>query len=392
MEKDEKDSGFNIVKKSEKKSYSLSIILPVFNVEKYLERCIKSILEGTYNDLELIIVNDGSKDNSDDIIRRYIEKYNNITYIIKENGGLSHARNVGYLYTKGEYIAFFDSDDYIEKDMYKKLMGKVEKYKYDIVVSDLYMEYEETGRKVYVNSNILEEYRNLTNSKEDIEIRKEIMEKIYIAVHNKIYKKELLDFVFKDSTPFINNMYYEDIVYTYSLIPNITSISFVKEPLYNYVQRKSSISNNYDKKLYDIITSVEILVKNAIKNNIFEEYKDILEYIGIRYLYGTFMKRIAKTKDKKKYLEGYNIVLEEDKKLYEKYGILGKNKKHNIFINNNEKKQKKSINKKIDSYNINNNDNLKGKLRLRLKNFILKNMDKKIFAQILYLLEKDTEN
>ena len=320
MEKDEKDSGFNIV----------------FNVEKYLDRCIKSILEGTYNDLELIIVNDGSKDNSDDIIRRYIEKYNNITYIIKENGGLSHARNVGYLYTKGEYIAFFDSDDYIEKDMYKKLMGKVEKYKYDIVVSDLYMEYEETGRKVYVNSNISEEYRNLTNSKEDIEIRKEIMEKIYIAVHNKIYRKELLDFVF--------------------------------------------------------ITSVEILVRNAIKNNIFEEYKDILEYIGIRYLYGTFMKRIAKTKDKKKYLEGYNIVLEEDKKLYEKYGILGKNKKYNLFINNNEKKQKKSINKKIDSYNINNNDNLKGKLRLRLKNFILKNMDKKIFAQILYLLEKDTEN
>ena len=271
-------------------------------------------------------------------------------------------------------------------------MGKVEKYKYDIVVSDLYMEYEETGRKVYVNSNISEEYRNLTNSKEDIEIRKEIMEKIYIAVHNKIYRKELLDFVFKDTIPFINNMYYEDIVYTYSLIPNITSISFVKEPLYNYVQRKSSISNNYDKKLYDIITSVEILVKNAIKNNIFEEYKDILEYIGIRYLYGTFMKRIAKTKDKKKYLEGYNIVLEEDKKLYEKYGILGKNKKYNLFINNNEKKQKKSINKKIDSYNINNNDNLKGKLRLRLKNFILKNMDKKIFAQILYLLEKDTEN
>ena len=84
MEKYEKDSGFNIVKKSEKKSYSLSIILPVFNVEKYLERCIKSILEGTYNDLELIIVNDGSKDNSDDIIRRYIEKYNNITSMLKD--------------------------------------------------------------------------------------------------------------------------------------------------------------------------------------------------------------------------------------------------------------------------------------------------------------------
>ena len=250
------------------------------------------------------------------------------------------------------------------------------------------------GKKTYVNSNISKEYRDLEKLKDEerIDIIKNIMENIYIAVHNKIYKKELIDKTFKENDIFINGMYYEDIVYTYSLIPNITSISFVKEPLYNYVQRKSSISNNYDKKLYDIITSVEILVKNAIKNNIFEEYKDILEYIGIRYLYGTFMKRIAKTKDKKKYLEGYNIVLEEDKKLYEKYGILGKNKKHNIFINNNERKQKESINKKNDYHNINNNYDLKGKLRLRLKNFILKNMDKKFFALILYFLERDTKN
>ena len=373
MGKDEKDSGFNIVKKSEKKSYSLSIILPVFNVEKYLERCIKSILEGTYNDLELIIVNDGSKDNSDDIIKRYIEKYNNITYIIKENGGLSHARNVGYMYTKGEYIAFFDSDDYIEKDMYEKLMGKVKNYKYDIVASDLYMEYEETGKKVYVSSNILEEYRGLTDNVKDINIKKDIMEKIYIAVHNKIYRKELIDKTFKNNMPFVNGMYYEDILYTYSILQNIESISFVKEPLYYYVQRSSSISNNYDKKLYDIITSVEMLIENAVKNNRFEDYKDILEYIGIRYLYGTFMKRIAKTKNKKIYLEGYNIVCNKDKKIYEKYGILGKNKKNNTILNNSGNVKEKS-------------------LKLKLKNIILKNMDKRIFAEILFLLERNTKN
>ena len=377
MGKDEKDSGFNIVKKSEKKSYSLSIILPVFNVEKYLERCIKSILEGTYNDLELIIVNDGSKDNSDDIIRRYIEKYNNITYIIKENGGLSHARNVGYMYTKGEYIAFFDSDDYIEKDMYEKLMGKVKNYKYDIVASDLYMEYEETGKKVYVSSNILEEYRGLTDNVKDINIKKDIMEKIYIAVHNKIYRKELIDKTFKNNMPFVNGMYYEDILYTYSILQNIESISFVKEPLYYYVQRSSSISNNYDKKLYDIITSVEMLIENAVKNNRFEEYKDILEYIGIRYLYGTFMKRIAKTKNKRIYLEGYNIVCNKDKEIYEKYGILGKNKKNNTILNN--------------SNNSGKNFNKKS-LRIKLKNIILKNMDKRIFAEILFLLERNTKN
>ena len=356
MKENEKDIKVNIVKMSEKESYSLSIILPVFNVEKYLDRCIKSIIEGSYNDLEIIIVNDGSKDNSDSIIKKYLEKYKNITYIVKENGGLSHA---------------------IEKDMYEKLMGKVKDYKYDIVVSDLYMEYEETGKKVYVSSNILEEYRGLTDNVKDINIKKDIMEKIYIAVHNKIYKKELIDKTFKDKMPFVNGMYYEDILYTYSILQNIESISFVKEPLYYYVQRNSSISNNYDKRLYDIITSVEMLIENAVKNNRFEEYKDILEYIGIRYLYGTFMKRIAKTKNKRIYLEGYDKVVKADNEIYEKYGILGKNKKKNSILNNNNDSGK-NFNKKS--------------LKIKLKNIILKNMDKKIFADILFLLERNTKN
>ena len=376
MQEDQKDMRIKSIKMSEKESYSLSIVLPVFNVEKYLERCIKSILEGTYKDLELVIVNDGTKDNSENIIIRYLEKYNNITYIVKENGGLSHARNVGYTYAKGEYIAFFDSDDYIEKDMYEKLMAKVKDYNYDIVVCDLYMEYEQTGKKIYVGSNVEKEYKNVEEDNNEISIRKEIMENIYIAVHNKIYKKELIEKTFENGMPFVNGMYYEDIVYTYSILQNTRSISFVKEPLYYYVQRTSSISNNYDKKLYDIITSVEMLIENAVENNRFEDYKEILEYIGIRYMYGTFMKRIAKTKNKKIYLEGYNRVIQEDKKIYEKYGILGKNKKKNSILNNckdySECKEKS--------------------LRLKLKNLILKNMDKKLFANILFILEKDTKN
>ena len=376
MQEDQKDMRIKSIKMSEKESYSLSIVLPVFNVEKYLDRCIKSILEGTYKDLELVIVNDGTKDDSENIIIRYLEKYNNITYIVKENGGLSHARNVGYTYAKGEYIAFFDSDDYIEKDMYEKLMAKVKDYNYDIVVCDLYMEYEQTGKKIYVSSNVEKEYKDVEEDNNEINIRKEIMENIYIAVHNKIYKKELIEKTFENGMPFVNGMYYEDIVYTYSILQNTRSISFVKEPLYYYVQRIGSISNNYDKKLYDIITSVEMLIENAVENNRFEDYKEILEYIGIRYMYGTFMKRIAKTKNKKIYLEGYNRVIQEDKKIYEKYGILGKNKKKNSILNNykgySECKEKS--------------------LRLKLKNLILKNMDKKLFANILFILEKNTKN
>ena len=230
------------------------------------------------------------------------------------------------------------------------------------------------GKKIYVNSNISKEYRDLEKLKDEerIDIIKNIMEKIYIAVHNKIYKKELIDKTFKENDVFINGMYYEDIVYRYSILQNINSITSVNKPLYYYVQRKSSISNNYDKRLFDILSSVDILIENAKKNNIFEKYNDILEYIGIRYMYGTFMKRIAKTKDMKRYFDGYNLVLKKDNDIYNNYNILGKNKKNNRFLNNNS-----------------NSDN---NFRTKLKNIILKNMDKKVFAFILYFLERDTKN
>lgn len=231
------------------------------------------------------------------------------------------------------------------------------------------------GKKTYVNSNISKEYRDLEKLKDEerIDIIKNIMEKIYIAVHNKIYKKELIDKTFKENDVFINGMYYEDIVYTYSILQNINSITSVNKPLYYYVQRKSSISNNYDKRLFDILSSVDILIKNAKRNNVFEKYNDILEYIGIRYMYGTFMKRIAKTKDMKRYFDGYNLVLKKDNDIYNNYNILGKNKKNNRFLNNN-------------SSSSHNN------FRTKLKKIILKNMDKKVFAFILYFLERDTKN
>ena len=107
MKENEKDIKVNIVKMSEIESYSLSIILPVFNVEKYLDRCIKSILEGDFKDFEIIIVNDGTKDNSAEILNRYLENNDNITYIVKENGGLSHARNVRiYVFKRKIYSIF----------------------------------------------------------------------------------------------------------------------------------------------------------------------------------------------------------------------------------------------------------------------------------------------
>ena len=106
----------------------ISIIVPVYNVEKYLKRCIDSILNQSFTDFELILVDDGSTDNSGEIIDEYAIKDERIKVIHKENGGLSSARNVGIEYSKGNYIAFVDSDDYINKNMYKILYKNAIKY------------------------------------------------------------------------------------------------------------------------------------------------------------------------------------------------------------------------------------------------------------------------
>ena len=117
----------------------VSVIVPVYNVENYIEKCLDSLLNQTLDDIEIIVVNDGSTDNSANIIK---EKYvNKIVYLEKENGGLSDARNFGLPHAKGKYIAFLDSDDYIEPTMYEKMYSVAEKEEADMVECDFYWEY-----------------------------------------------------------------------------------------------------------------------------------------------------------------------------------------------------------------------------------------------------------
>ena len=102
----------------------VSVIVPVYNVEKYIEKCLESLVNQTLKDIEIIIVNDGSKDKSEKIINKFLSKYKNIVYVEKQNGGLSDARNYGMKYAKGEYIAFLDSDDYVDTTIYEKMYNK----------------------------------------------------------------------------------------------------------------------------------------------------------------------------------------------------------------------------------------------------------------------------
>ena len=124
----------------------VSIIVPVYNVEKYLEKCLDSLVMQTLKDTEIIVVNDGSTDSSSEIIKKYEEKYENIKSYSKKNGGLSDARNYGLKYVTGEYVAFLDSDDYVDKTLYEKMYNKAIEEKADYVECDYIWEFPDESR------------------------------------------------------------------------------------------------------------------------------------------------------------------------------------------------------------------------------------------------------
>ena len=159
----------------------LSIIVPVYNTFQYLPRCLDSLVKQNLNDYEIIIVNDGSPDNSQDIIDEYVKRYDNIKAYKKENGGLSDARNYGIAKASGEYIAFVDSDDYVANNMYELMYNKAKEKDYDMVVCDLNYVYPD--KIIRVSSSV-------GNDTNDI---KKTMINIYPAAWNKIYKKVLFE-------------------------------------------------------------------------------------------------------------------------------------------------------------------------------------------------------
>ena len=177
----------------------ISVIVPVYNVEKYLSKCLDSLANQTLKDIEIIIVNDGSPDNSQKIIDEYVKKYNNMKSYIKENGGLSDARNFGIKKATGEYISFLDSDDYVTHDMYERMYEKAISNNFDIVVCDLNYVTDDKITKIY--SRIEKDTDN---------IKKEMLD-IYPSACNKIFKKELFD----SGIEFKKGVLFEDVEFLY---------------------------------------------------------------------------------------------------------------------------------------------------------------------------------
>lgn len=264
--------------------------MPVFGVEKYIAACLDSIIAQTFGDIEIIIVNDGSRDASEQIIGEYISRYGDlIRYFKKENGGLSDARNYGLSKAEGEYIAFIDSDDSIAPDFCEKMYYKAKEKDFDIVFCDTKFVFENKEKEDFAVSSGVEK---------DVFSREEA-KKYYVsffpAAWNKLYKREFLE---ESKVLFKKGVWFEDVEFCHRLYPHIKSIGTVNEALYYYLQRKGSVTNKSDMRLFDYLINFESIVLYYKENGFFEEYKAELEFAALRYLYATFLKRCAALDDK----------------------------------------------------------------------------------------------
>lgn len=216
----------------------ISIVIPVYNVEKYLDECLEHVVHQSYRNIEVIIVNDGSTDDSIKIINKYAKQDDRIFVITKENGGLSSARNIGIEYATGEYIGFIDSDDYPEYDMYECLMGLIQKYNTKIAICSYYRD--------SMSDNIGDE-EYLSKEEAFLEISK--CEKFEAHAWSKLYKRSL--FV---GVRYPEGKLYEDVFTTYKLFQKVDYIAYTSRKLYFYRINDNSITSRlYKEKDIDLV-------------------------------------------------------------------------------------------------------------------------------------------
>lgn len=207
----------------------VSVIIPMYNAEKYIEKCLISVISQNYSNWEIILVNDGSTDKSASICKKYAETENRIVFIEQENKGLSEARNAGLSKAKGDYICFVGSDDWIDESYLSDMYMVVEKNHVDMVLCGLSFAYDDEIKEYDLHCK--EGYL----SKENF-VHKLATNEIESFAVNKLFKAEVIR-----DTRFKKGVYFEDVVFLNNIIERINSIYVVNKPLYYYYLRSDSI-------------------------------------------------------------------------------------------------------------------------------------------------------
>ena len=296
----------------------VSIVVPVYNVEQYLEKSINSIINQSYKKIEIIIVNDGSTDGSLEICNSFKKKDNRIEIISKQNGGLSDARNVGIERAKGKYITFIDSDDYIDDNYVEAMISSIKENDSDICIA--------SHRVLYPNTII-----DKSTKQNYVANSKEILSKmlyddgIDVSAWAKLYKTELLS-----SIKYPVGRLYEDSATTYKLIDSATKICVNSVPIYNYIVRANSIANvKFNEKKFDLIKSTEEMT-DYIKSKYPELEKGCKRRLVYAYL--STLTQLARSNEKDKKAEkklikfirknGLSVLFDKKTPKRDKFGII----------------------------------------------------------------------
>lgn len=317
----------------------VSVIIPVYNVDKYLKRCLDSVINQTLKDIEIIILNDGSTDNSEEIILEYASQDERIQYYKHKNIGLGPTRNKGIEYAKGEYLSFIDSDDYVSLHMLETLYTRAKKENADVVCGQVLLEYE-NGYQI-----LRQDFCNILSYSLKTQGREKFIREYYFGrkfSHNawdKIYKTKMIKenkIKFGDN----NRIFAEDNFFQLQVLQYANIISFVSQNLYYYIQRDNSIMNSYKKNLINrnlnmildyekqfVIPSNNNLNKKICSLLTFEILiAEILNVINSRLGFKTFYNSINQLKNNKVFKKQMNYLISDKAYRFEP------NKQKRVFI------------------------------------------------------------
>ena len=254
----------------------ISVIIPAYNSGKYIEKSLDSVVNQTYKNIEIIIVNDCSKDNVEDVILEYMKKDSRISYLKNEvNMGVGPTRNKGIEKAKGKYLYFFDSDDYISPNCIFELYNAI---KEDDSFSCMTIGYKDIEGKLIPFSKS----------------REELMLSEYPSVCMKLFNKRIIDEL---NLRFSTLRIAEDVEFVSKLLIYNNKVTFIDKPLFTYVIHNDSTIRTYNKTQLDVLNAIENIETFAKEHNKYDEFFDMIEYISVSHILVCAIKRIKGFKD-----------------------------------------------------------------------------------------------
>jgi glycosyltransferase involved in cell wall biosynthesis len=291
----------------------ISVVVPIYNVEKYLHRCIDTIVNQTYPNLEIILVDDGSPDNCGTIAEDYAKTDWRITVVHKKNGGLSDARNEGMQYVTGDFTLFVDSDDWLEKNMIEEMVHMSLRFKADVVQSAFYYAYED--HLLFDNRYYQKEDPPIVLDNKTLMTELIINERVKNFAWGKLFKTNIIRDI-----PFEKDVLFEDVFWAHQVMYRVSKYVLLSKPLCYYFQRNDSIVSTYTPKNLDIIKGLKE------RQSFIEEFYNDLSLEACKVLLKTILIH-------------YNLLLVNRKK--DSRGLY--KKELQLYIKNNFRKFKKAV-------------------------------------------------